>query len=445
VQNIPTETESSSTAAQAAEHPPITNEDFVCLLGAFLFFRIPWIFMVPMVEAPDEFAHYWVIKFLREHWRLPGAHEVAAGGASSVYGSLPQLGYIPHVLTTYLANDQYLALTERLGSIIMGQVMLFAAVKIAIILFPKNRLAALAIPIAVAAHPQLAFIHSYANNDSTSSALASLIIWLMLETLRSGISLKRTMAIGALAGWLAMTKYSGLAILPVVAIAVIASVFLHGTAWTFAIGCMAAAALLAIGLCAWWFMHSLQQYPGDMLGTKTMYKSWAEIFHKDQHYYLPASHIIKSLAWWRMTFFSYWGMFGYMTKYLPKPIYFTWLGFVISAAIGALQSLRSFKTWQIDKQFSIKALMWGSLALTLIINIASMIWASVYNYGGPQGRYLITSEIPIQALIIGGMSLFGKKSKWLIIAFLAFNALVCIGSWIYLFRLYGGWHLDPLI
>jgi hypothetical protein len=74
-----------------------------------------------------------------------------------------------------------------------------------------------------------------------------------------------------------------------------------------------------------------------------------------------------------------------------------------------------------------------------------MIWASVYNYGGPQGRYLITSEIPIQALIIGGMSLFGKKSKWLIIAFLAFNALVCIGSWIYLFRLYGGWHLDPLI
>lgn len=401
--------------------------------------------MLPMSEAPDEFAHYWVIKFLKEHWRLPNAQEVAAGGASSVYGSLPQLGYIPHLITSLAASDQWLALTERLGSTFMGQMMLIAAVKIGLILFPRNRLAALAIPIAMIVHPQLAFIHSYANNDSTSSALASLIIWLMLETLRSGISFKRTLAIGALAGWLAITKYSGLAILPVVALAVFSSIFVHGTSWVYAIGSIAAAGLLAASLCGWWFMQSLQQYPGDMLGTKTMYKSWADTFHKDQHYYLPASHIIKSLAWWRMTFFSYWGMFGYMTKYLWRPIYFVWLGFVISAAIGVLQSLRAFKSWKTKKQTIVAALSWGSLALTLIINITSMIWASVYNYGGPQGRYLISSEIPIQALIIGGMSLFGSKSKWLILAFLAFNAAVCMGSWIYLFQLYGGWHLNPLL
>lgn len=438
------ENEPGMTAASAAVETPISNIDFFCLLGAFLFFRLPWVFMLPMTEAPDEFAHYWVIKFLREHWRLPNAQEVLTGGASSVYGSLPQLGYIPHVIASFAGGEQLLALTERLGSTVMGEVMLFAAVKIAIILFPKNRLAALAIPAAVACHPQLAFIHSYANNDSTSSALASLIIWLMLETMRNGLSFRRTFSIGALAGWLAITKYSGLAILPVVALAVIASIVLHGTALPFALGCVAAAGALALSISAWWFVQNLQQYPGDMLGTKTMYKGWAETFHRPLNYYLPASHIIKSLAWWRMTFFSYWGLFGYMNKYLWRPVYIIYLGLVLSAVLGALQSFRGFKGWKLDKQTVINALMWGSLALTVCINISSMIWASVYNYGGPQGRYLITSEIPIQALIIGGMSLFGPKSKWLILSFLGFNVAVCIGSWIYLFNLYGGWHFNPL-
>lgn len=70
---------------------------FALLAFAFVAVRLPWIFMVPMQEAPDEYAHYWVIKFLREHWRLPSAVEVHAGGPSAVYGSLPQLGYLPHV------------------------------------------------------------------------------------------------------------------------------------------------------------------------------------------------------------------------------------------------------------------------------------------------------------------------------------------------------------
>ncbi len=431
--------------------------DYLCLLGAYLFFRLPWVFMLPMVEAPDEFAHYWVIKFLKENMRLPQALDVAAGGPSAIYGSIPQLGYIPHVIFSFALPPEQLALADRFGSVFMGAVMLIAAFKVGAILFPSNRWLALSLPAAIACHPQLAFIHSYANSDSTSSALASILLWLTLETAKKGISLQRTSVMGALVGWLAITKYAGLAIIPVVGLALIASIFVQGTSLVLAAQSILCAGILAATLSIWWFVQNAQQYPGDFMGTHTMYASWAKTFHRDMNYYLPASHIIKSLRWWRMTFFSYWGLFGYMTKYLWRPVYFVYLGLVLAAVLGVLKG--AYQLFAIssggaakliplfkEKQNQINIIMWGSLALTGVINIVSMIWASMYNLGGPQGRYLITSEIPLMALMLGGLSLLGKKAgKHFVMAFLLFNVAVSIGSWIYLFRLYGGWHLDPLI
>lgn len=432
--------------------------DLICLLGAFFFFRLPWMFMLPMSQAPDEFAHYWVIKFLREKWCLPTSQDLVQGGASAVYGSLPQLGYLPHVLASWYWPDHFLALADRFGSLIAGGVMLFSAFAIGGILFPKNRLAALAIPAAVICHPQIVFIHSYANNDSTSSALASLLIWLMLETVSKGLHFKRTIMIGVLVGCLALTKYSGLAIVPVIGLAMLASIFIHGTNLFFAAGTIICAGLAAVLISAWWFIHNAHEFNGDFMGTRTMYHSWASTFHRDQNYYLPPSHIIKSLRWWRMTFFSYWGMFGYMTVYLWRPVYFAYLAFVLSSLGGALTGLcQAIKNKKPSEQGeavgsglsrdTIKSLViWTSLALTLAVNLGSMIWASVYNLGGPQGRYLVTSEIPIMALIIGGMYLFGEKlRRWFIPAFIVFNAVVSIGSFIYLFNLYHGWHVDPLV
>lgn len=432
------QTEGACTPAKSE-----SSSDFACLLGAYFILRLPWTFMLPMSEAPDEFAHFWVIRFLKEHLRLPQAPEVAAGGPSAVYGSLPQLGYIPHVICSYFMPDDLLVIAERFGSIFMGAVMLFASYKIALILFPaKNRLLSLALPAAIISHPQMVFIHSYANNDSTSSALASLLLWLSFESVKSGIKFNRTLAIGLLAGWLAICKYSGLAVLPPVALCLLASCFLHGTSPAFAAGALFCGAASAALIALPWFIQNNQQYPGDFMGTKTMYKSWALTFNRPLEYHLPASHIIKDHRWWRMTFFSYWALFGYMTKYIWRPAYFIYLGIVIASVFAWLKGAFRLKSGFPPKE---SIVIWTALFLVYAINISSMIWASTKNLGGPQGRYLITSEIPVMALIIGGLSLLGSKyGKALIIFFLAFNLLVTAGSFIYLFNLYGGWHIHQL-
>lgn len=458
MQQLSSSSETNSSPSAFGNSGKVRLEEYLCLGGAYLMFRLPWLFMLPMVEAPDEFAHHWVIKFLTEHHRLPMAKEVFDGGASAVYGSLPQMGYIPHVFISSLFPIESIALTERLGSLFMGAWMMLAAYYIGKLLFPKSLIAALALPAAIILHPQLVFIHSYANCDSTSSALASIILWLSFESLSSGLRFNRTMIIGALSGWVAISKYAGLAILPVVAIPLIASIFLNGTSLLAGLASFVAAGVLAVVVSAWWFYQNNTQYPGDFSGTQTMFKSWAVANHKPLSYYLPASHIIKDHKWWRLTMFSYWSLFGYMTRYIWRPVYWIYGFYMLLATVAPLTqvALATMRSKLAVKGKGKPLIMWFSLALCLTINIALMIAASTKNLGGPQGRYLITSEIPIMALIIGGLMQCGAQTKSIgrwklsvgeiaVLSFLLFNAAVTIGSWIHLFRLYGGWHLDPLV
>jgi hypothetical protein len=415
------------------------QRDLILLCAAAALVRVPFIFTVPMREAPDEFSHYWVIKYLHDHLHLPGAADVTAGGASAVYGSLPQFGYVPHVVVTLLFPADMLTLAARFGSLLMGLVMIFAACQCGKLLF-KERLLALALPATLVVHPQLAFLHSYSNSDSTSSALSSLIILFMLHMIYHGVSIKRATIIGALVGWTALAKFSAVAVIPIVALAIVAATIIHASGWALALSALGIIASLAAALSGWWFARNYYEFNGDILGTKTMYATWAKLFNREQQFYLAPSHIVKDFSWWRMLFFSYWGLFGYMTKYLWRPVYVVYGVFFFASVAALLRTafLSAKTSFATTKWLTADNCAWTCLTFTLLINIASVIFASVYNLGGPQGRYLFTSEIPIISLIVLGLSMvtakFGRK---LVVAFVVWNLIVCLGSLAYLFSLYG--------
>lgn len=420
---------------------------FMSLCLAFVLVRLPFIFTVPMVEAPDEFAHYWVLRFMRDHLRLPNAAEVVAGGPSAVYGSLPQLGYLPHVAVGLVTPANDIALYARFGSLLMGLVLLYAAYHIGRELFRGNRLLAFALPALVVFHPQMVFLHAYANSDSTSCALGAVILLLALRSIRSGLSIGRCIAIGALMGWLALSKYSGLGVMPAIAFTLVASAVLNRTPIAKAIAALTACGGAAAAVCGWWFVRSYHEFNGDFMGTQTMYRSWATTFHKDLNYYEPPSHIIKSLRWWRMMFFSFWGLFGYMNKYMWRPVYLVYTAYLIVAAIGGIKGCAVFaraKVRSMTRADWEACVAWTCMLMTVVLNLAAMIWASTKNLGGPCGRYLFPSEIPVLALLLFGMSrLSNRWSRMLVISFVGFNAVVCIGVWFWLFSVYG-FHSRPL-
>lgn len=425
----------------------LSKKELLTIVAIYLVVRLPWIFMVPMVEAPDEFAHFWVLKFLAEHMRLPNLQDVADGLPSAVYGTIPQLGYIPHVICVRLLPFFDITIACRFGSLVMGLIMLWAAWRIGFELFPRSRKFALSVPYIVLFHPQIVFVHAYANSDSTTMCLASIILLLVIKMVKNGLNWKTSSLIGVLSGWLALSKYSGTAIFGSIGFGMLAAAWIHSasiltTALCFL--CFGAGLALTSG---WWFYNSWRTLNGDIMGTKTMRYIWASQHDKPQDFYMTPWQVVKQLAWWRMTIFSYWAMFGYMTRYIIRPLYFGYLGFMLLASVGGAKMLvlwlRSFWKERLtnsaqERQKFVMPAVWLTVAVCFLANLAAMIWASTVNLGGPQGRYLMTSEIPIAALIAGGLyRCHDKLRDRLIIAFVVFNAIVYLYSVCMLLPIYG--------
>ena len=411
--------------------------------------------MVPMVDAPDEFSHYWVVKFLVEHAHLPSRGEVFAGGPSAVYGPLPQLGYLPHILVGKFLPFWDLALTARLGSLFMGLALVITVYFIARELYPANRWTRLALPLVVVLHPQMVLLDAYTNCDSTAAFVSAIILLLSIRMIKNGLALRGCFALGLLSGLAALSKYSALSVIVASGFALIAAGWLNGASlkMIFAgFGVMVSTLALS---CLWWFVRELSEYPGDLLGTQTMRQIWAVTYHRPVFYRLNIWHVIKDFAWWRMTYFSYWGMFGYMTKYIWRPFYIIYFLYTLAAIAGGLSQLRQCPKFVrlVLLKFSgnqaqsneedLAALKVGAIYLTffiaLAVNLSAMIWSSSLNLGGAQGRYLFACEVPIVALTIGGLqSLSLKHGTGFVNAFVLFNFVVYVWSFVYLFQAYGG-------
>ncbi len=427
----------------AMKHP---KELYFLLIGTILV-RLPWMFMVPMHEAPDENTHVYIVTYLADKLCLPTREDLLSGGQLSVYAPLPPFGYIPHILSFWtLQSILDPSMAPRMGSLVLAPVTTYCAWWLGRELFPDSRLCALAVPLLVVFHPQLVLVHCYTNNDVTSSALSALLLCLATVLIKSGLNLRLSILIGALCGWLALTKYSGYAVLPAVATAFLSAWFIHKNSIKQLVSCTMTALCLAAAIAIPWFWRNYQMYDGDATGTTAMRTRWAALYDKPLAYFVSPLKIAFDHRWWRMMFFSYWGMFGYMTRPLPKPLYWTYLGFLIAAGLGGIKALSRFNHTKFAllkdhfcdrKSLTIHAI-WLTQAVCLLTNLSLMIWASTGNVGGPQGRYLFTSEIPFLAVMVLGLSKLGPTwSPRLIKALLLFNLLVYIWSFAMLYPVYG--------
>ncbi|MDZ4835137.1 MAG: hypothetical protein SGJ27_15280 [Candidatus Melainabacteria bacterium] len=429
------------------------RKELYYLILATLAVRLPWVFMVPMYEAPDENTHYFIIKYLADNLSLPGPTDLSSGGRASVYVPLPQFGYIPHVLSLWSLSwlfDPTIAL--RFGSLLLAPLMTFCAWWLGRQLFPQSKLCAIAVPLLVIFHAQLVLVHSYANNDVTSSTLATVLLCLTALLIKRGLNLKMSALIGVLCGWLMLTKYTGYAVLPAVAAGFILAAWINRSG----IKQLAVCALSALGVTAAiavpWFVRNYQLYNGDFMGTRSMRMHWALIYDKPLEYYVSPLQILFDRKWWRMMFFSYWGMFGYMNRPLPKALYWTYTVFWVLSVIGPIKvqyAIFKSKSTSIFSNFlnpkdaanlsiNTTVAIWSTMFVCLIANLVAMNLASTGNVGGPQGRYLFTSEVPFLAAMVLGLNLLGPVwGKRLVVAFVVFNTFICFWSFIMLYQIYG--------
>ncbi len=412
---------------------------------SFLFVatRLFWLFMVPMEQAPDEFSHFWMTKFLYLNQHLPSSAEMKAGGPSAVYASLPQLGYLPHLFFIAVLKPICtlpLWVTERFGSLFSGLVMLVSSIYIGNKLFAdKSNLAALAVPLLIIFQPQLILVHCYCNNDSTATGIASLILALLTRCLFVAPTKTLSLFIGLLCGYLALCKYSAYAVFPATLIGLLLAFRLAKLNAGQIMGHLTLVAVSALAVCAWWFARTLSIYPGDLMGTKTMYANWAATYNRDLNFHMTPWQVVKEHRWWRSILFSFWGLFGYMDKYMWRWVYWTYFGYATLGLLLALTktalTIKSQGKSMLDNPGNA---LWLTMAVCLGTNILAMIYASTVNLGGGQGRYLFPSEIPIMSIIVAGLIALPQPwRKPLLLSLLVFNICVAIGATAYLYPLYG--------
>lgn len=423
----------------------------VCMLVAASV-RLLWAFMTPMPEAPDEHCHLWVARFLFEHNRLPHVKDVLDAGIIGVYGSLPQLGYLPHVLMAHIMPFVSVPLACRFGSVALGVAAVAVTYAVARELFKSDKTPRLVLPLLVALHPQLVFVNAYANTDSTVTFLGAAITWLCVRTIYQGLNDVRAAVLGLLLGFLALTKYSAYALFFGAGFAVIASAYLHKVPLLLLFRYVSIAVVSLVTSCGWWFVRQMHEYPGDLLGTKTMYHSWAVRFNKPLEFKVGLWQIVSMPAYWRMKIYSYWGLFGCLKRYLWHPFYVVYVATMGVAASGLgfymAKTIATRLAQPIASERPSDATTGGiaqkTLALVcmcsicLAVNLASMIWAASVNLGLAQGRYLFGVEVPIMLLIIYGARSFGTTAGNRTIVLLSVtNVLALLYQFRVLYPLYG--------
>jgi 4-amino-4-deoxy-L-arabinose transferase-like glycosyltransferase len=431
------------------------SRQLILIILAYFAIRLPWLFSVPMVEAPDEFSHYWVFRFVAEHMHLPSAAEVALGGPSGVYGSLPQMGYVPHVLVCKIFPVGDLSLVGRFGSLIAGLFAVVAAYFIGLEIF-ASPVCALALPVMMLFQPQLVFLNSYSNSDTTTCALTTVLLYVFVRILKTGITVRKSLLIGFLLGWTVLTKYSGVAVFPAALVALGFSFYIYKVSIAKSLQYLVIVGATFLTTCGWWFVHSMQEFHGDVLGTKTMRETWARTYNRPLAFHMSPWKVLKDQLFWSTVHDSFWGLFGYMTRFLPPSIYYTYLGFLWVAIIGGaratflkLAKLNS-KTAETSAEVQstpananlverlegrtalVVPAMWLTLGTCCFTNFAALIIGASMNLGGAQGRYLFPSEAALLALLIAGLAKLGKFGPFAVAALVIFNAFVCLYAFVML-------------
>ncbi len=369
------------------------------ILIAQVFLGVAYSFATPIFEASDEYLHYPVVREIAENGRLP----VQRPGEPSPWeqeGSQPPLYYaLGAALTGWIDTSDFPAHTvanpfARAGrpgtpdnvnltahppgqsparggtvlaaylirwlSVLMGTATAYLAYRIGRLVAPGRPAVGLLAAALVAFNPMVLFINASVNNDNLLMLLSALGVWLLLLDLRSdqpGPRWRSTLLFGLVAGLAALTKLSGLILLPTAALAytLVARQTRDWRAWVIR---GATLGVVVAAIAGWWYLRNWRLY-GELTGLETMV---AVAGGRP-----PGFGLAELLPEWRGFWYAYWGVFGAFNV-LAGPWFYWLAGALTLLALGGLvfSAVRLVRRRRYPPNWADHAVMLAFLALTAI-------------------------------------------------------------------------------
>lgn len=422
----------------------------VCVLLAYLAISAWYAVTIPPFESPDELHHMGYIVHLVRESRLP----IQQPGQTTLFeqeGSQPPLYYLmasalvrrvdlsdleevsepnPYVrmgLPSAIDNrnlvmhpptgapwrDSLLALLiVRCFSIALGAGTVLCTHWLGRLLFPRHPRLALAAAATNAFTPMFLFISASANNDNLIILLASLTLVALAHAGLRGVNIPRLLVLGALCGAALLAKLSGIALLLLVLIALLAISCSEQTGvpitatprelsllgrhaaigegvrrW---LGWAAFVLVPALAIAGWWYLRNLRLY-GELTGIRTM----LAIFGTRER--MPS--LSQLLGEFRGFCMSYWGIFGIFNVLMcPEVVYPILLGLSTVALAGTTWAL--YDAWRCQRR--LPWLLIGALVIWVGALGASLLrWTSM-TYAS-QGRLVFPGVSPLSLALVGGL------------------------------------------
>lgn len=252
-------------------------------------------------------------------------------------------------------------------------------------------------------NPMFLFISTSVSNDVPVTTFASLACWLALLTLRLGFDTRRSLILGILIGLAALSKLSGLALAPVVAMAGVPLLWRTGDRRGFVIliGSITLAPLLLTG---WWFLRNLALY-GELFGTATMLENFGGRS-------IPLAQLL--LVEFEGLRISYWGLFGSFSIFTHRVHYLLMDALSLLGVLGLIVFLAKNRR----NQFMLSVI--GFLASYLALGGFMLIWWALQTTAST-GRLLFPYSIAIGILLALGTRALRVPAALIVLPMFAFS------------------------
>lgn len=371
----------------------------VAVLAAQIVLGILYTFATPVFEASDEIWHYPVVRELVVNRRLP-VQDPASEQPWAQEGSQPPLYYLAAAgLTVWIDTADYHQVALRnpfpkIGvpgasnnvnlvahphgqspvqggtvlavflirwlSVLMGTATVWLTWRLASAAVPGRPAVALLAAALVAFNPMVLFIGASVNNDNLLMLLATLALLLLVQDVESdarGMRWRATVVLGIVLGAAALTKVSGLVLLPIAALALTLEA-LRSREWRTWLGRGLTLLVIVLVVSGWWYARNVLLYD-EPTGMQRM----VEIAGAR-----PAGFALADLRGEGKSFwYSFWGLFGAF-NILAKPWFYALTGAlsVIGAAGLLLTLARLVRSRRLPRRWRTHLLLATFLALTAL-------------------------------------------------------------------------------
>ena len=353
--------------------------DNIILLGivaAFVVLSAYYSFTTPLFESPDEVWHYAYIREITTRRSFPVMQAGAAqpwaqeGTQAPLYYLLgaPLIAWInPGELETLPTSNPFARIGEpqaatsdnrnaflhtpdevfpwrgtalathllRLYSVALGALTVALTFALAREIFPESRSLARLAATFVAFLPQFLFIGSSINNDNLATTLATAMLWQLARILRRGVTTKRALILGALAGGALLTKFNLVTLVPL-ALLVMFITAAPKRAWRAAFVGASAFVIVVALIAGWWYARSFSLY-GDPSGLSLIINMIGE------------RPVPISIARWFLAEneglrLSTWGVFGWMNILAAPEFYWFFDLLALAGVVGVFVAVaRQFR------------------------------------------------------------------------------------------------------